>query len=73
MQNDFLAAGAPLEVAAGRAMVPTLKRVIEFCRDRHIRAIYTARGTENLGDASNAFMDAGLRTMMTRGRCVPNG
>jgi ureidoacrylate peracid hydrolase len=42
MQNDFLAEGAPLEVEAGRAVIPQLKRTIDFCREREIPVIYTA-------------------------------
>ena len=42
MQSDFLAVGAPLEVAAGRAMIPQLKRAIDFCRERKIPVIFTA-------------------------------
>jgi biuret amidohydrolase len=32
MQNDFVAAGAPMEKAAARAIVPTLMRTLQFCR-----------------------------------------
>jgi ureidoacrylate peracid hydrolase len=42
MQIDFLAEGAPLEVTAGRVMIPQLKRTIDFCREREIPVIYTA-------------------------------
>lgn len=42
MQSDFLAVGAPLEVTAGRAMIPQLKQTIDFCREREIPVIYTA-------------------------------
>jgi ureidoacrylate peracid hydrolase len=42
MQNDFLAVGAPLEVEDGRAMIPQLKRTIDFCRELGIPVIYTA-------------------------------
>lgn len=42
MQSDFLAVGAPFESAAGRAMIPQLKRAIDFCRERGIPVIYTA-------------------------------
>jgi nicotinamidase-related amidase len=41
MQNDFVAAGAPMEKSAARAMVPTLKRALQFCRSVGIRVIYT--------------------------------
>ena len=42
MQVDFLAEGAPLEVTAGRAIIPQLVRTIDFCRMRGIAVIYTA-------------------------------
>ncbi|HXC14052.1 MAG TPA: isochorismatase family cysteine hydrolase [Stellaceae bacterium] len=42
MQNDFVASGAPIEVAAARAMVPKLAEALKVCRDAGIRVIYTA-------------------------------
>jgi ureidoacrylate peracid hydrolase len=42
MQNDFVAAGAPIEVSAARAMVPKLAEALKICRDAGIRVIYTA-------------------------------
>lgn len=42
MQNDFVAAGAPLEVEAGRAIIPQIKRTLDFCRARGIPAFYSA-------------------------------
>src|SRR5215207_6614295 len=42
MQNDFVAAGAPLESAAGRAMVPNLQQALACCREEGIPVIYTA-------------------------------
>ena len=41
MENDFVAAGAPMETPAGRAMLPNLKRAINFCREVGARVIYT--------------------------------
>lgn len=41
MPNDFVAVGAPLEGEAPRAIVPNLKRAIDFCRDLVIPVIYT--------------------------------
>jgi ureidoacrylate peracid hydrolase len=41
MQNDFVASGAPMEKADARAMVPTLKKAIQFCRGAGIRVVYT--------------------------------
>src|SRR5207247_6779750 len=42
MQNDFVAAGAPIEVSAARAMVPKLAEALKICRDAGIRVIFTA-------------------------------
>ena len=41
MQNDFLLPDAPLEVEDGRAIIPRVKRAIDFCRERGIRVVYT--------------------------------
>ena len=41
MENDFIATGAPCETPAGRAMLPTLKCALAFCREQGIRVIYT--------------------------------
>ena len=42
MQNDFVAAGAPMETLAARAMVPRLAEALKICRDAGTRVIYTA-------------------------------
>ena len=42
MQVDFIAPGAPLEVAAGRAAVPTISRAIDACQASGVPIIYTA-------------------------------
>ena len=42
MQNDFVAAGAPMETPAARAMVPKLAEALTMCRAAGIRVIYTA-------------------------------
>lgn len=42
MQNDFVAAGAPMETPAARAMVPKLAQALKICRDAGVRVIYTA-------------------------------
>jgi ureidoacrylate peracid hydrolase len=42
MQNDFVAAGAPMETPAARAMVPRLAEALTLSRDAGIRVIYTA-------------------------------
>ena len=40
MQNDFVAAGAPMETPAARAMVPKLAEALNICRDAAIKVIY---------------------------------
>jgi biuret amidohydrolase len=42
MQNDFVAAGAPMESRAGREMVPRLNQALACCREQGIPVIYTA-------------------------------
>jgi ureidoacrylate peracid hydrolase len=42
MQNDFVAAGAPIETPAARAMVPRLADALKICRGVGIRVIFTA-------------------------------
>ena len=42
MQNDFVAAGAPMETPAARAMVPRLAEALTMAREAGIRVIYTA-------------------------------
>jgi isochorismate hydrolase len=42
MQNDFVAAGAPMETPAARAMVPRLAEALKICRNAAIRVIFTA-------------------------------
>ena len=42
MQNDFVAAGAPMETPAARAIVPKLVEALKICREAGIRVIYTA-------------------------------
>lgn len=39
MQNDFVAPGAPMELPAGRAMVPTLQQALACCREHGIPVI----------------------------------
>lgn len=41
MENDFVAAGAPMASHAGRAMVPHLQRALACCREHGIPVIYT--------------------------------
>ncbi len=42
MQNDFVAAGAPMETPAARAIVPMLAETLKICRGVGICVIYTA-------------------------------
>jgi len=42
MQNDFVAAGAPMETPAARAMVPKLADALKLARAAGMRVIYTA-------------------------------
>ena len=39
MQNDFVAAGAPMETPAARAMVPRLAEALRLCRAAGTRVI----------------------------------
>lgn len=57
MENDFVAVGAPMETPAGRIMVPTLKRAIEFCRERGIPVIYTTHAHRRSGCDMGLFDD----------------
>jgi hypothetical protein len=57
---------------------PSTKRTRTLAVQIPVRGIYLARipdltTTENLGDALNVFIDAGLRAMMTGRRPIPNG
>lgn len=51
MQNDFVRAGAPLEVADARATIPAQRRLLEAFRERGLPVVYTrflSRETDNL-------------------------
>lgn len=41
MQRGFLEPGAALEVPAGRAIVPNVRRLIEVCRARSVPVVFT--------------------------------
>jgi ureidoacrylate peracid hydrolase len=41
LQNDFVAKGAVLEVPAARALIPQIKKLLSFCRDKGVTVIYT--------------------------------
>ena len=56
MQNDFVAAGAPLESRAGREMLPHLNQALTCCRDHGIPVIYTAHvGKHRLVSPADRF------------------
>ena len=57
MENDFVAPGAPLETPAGRTMLPTLKRVLTFCRGQGMRVIYTTHAHRRDGCDTGRFKD----------------
>jgi nicotinamidase-related amidase len=57
MQNDFVAAGAPLETPAARAMVPRLAEALKLCRDAGIRVIFTAHANRRDGGDMGLFDD----------------
>ncbi len=57
MENDFIASGAPMETPAGRKMLPTLQRVISFCREVGIRVIYTTHAHRRDGCDMGLFGD----------------
>ncbi len=51
MQNDFVLPGAPACVAGAVATIPTIKRLLDFCRSRqfpvfHVVREYRADGTD---------------------------
>src|SRR3978361_1811664 len=57
MQNDFVAAGAPMETPAARAMVPKLADALTICRDAGIRVIFTAHAHRRDGCDMGLFDD----------------
>jgi biuret amidohydrolase len=57
MQNDFVAAGAPMETPAARAMVPKLVEALKICRDAGLRVIYTAHVHRRDGSDMGLFDD----------------
>jgi ureidoacrylate peracid hydrolase len=57
MQNDFVAAGAPMETPAARAMVPRLAAALKLCRSAGIRIVYTAHVHRRDGSDMGLFDD----------------
>lgn len=72
MENDFIAAGAPLDTPAGRAMLPTLKRTLGFCRERGIRVIYTTHAFRRDGCDLGRFVDD-PSSLIARHACLVDG
>lgn len=71
MQNDFVASGAPMEKADARAMVPTLKKAIQFCRSAGLRVVYTThthrRDGSDMGLFSQLYQPIGARNALIDG------
>jgi ureidoacrylate peracid hydrolase len=61
MQNDFVAAGAPMETPAARAMAPRLAEALELCRGLGVRVIYTAHVHRPDGSDLGGFKDLDAR------------
>src|ERR1700760_1566047 len=57
MQNDFVAAGAPMETPAARAMGPKLAEALKIFRDPAIRVIFTAHVRRSDGCDMGLFND----------------
>ena len=57
LQHDFLAPGAPLESPDGRAMVPSLNRTVQSCRDLGIAVFFTAHVHRPDGTDMGRFAD----------------
>src|SRR5262245_41360653 len=55
MQTDFVAAGAPMETPAARAMVPRLTEALKLCRG--IRVVCTAHPHRRDGSDMGLFDD----------------
>lgn len=70
MQSDFVAVGAPLEVEAGRAMIPQLKQTLDFCREREIPVVYTAHVHRRDGSDMGLFK---FNAAIAAGRALSEG
>jgi ureidoacrylate peracid hydrolase len=75
MQNDFVAAGAPMETPAARAMVPKLAEALKICRDATIRVIFTAHVHRRDGCDMGLFddMHPPIQSRCTGGRHAGGG
>jgi biuret amidohydrolase len=70
MQIDFLAPGAPLEVVAGRAALPAVRRAIGACRANGIPVIYTAQVHRSDGSDLGLFR---FNEAISSGRALREG
>ena len=57
MQNDFVAAGAPMETPAARAIVPKLAETLRAGREAGVKIIYTAHVHRSDGSDMGLFDD----------------
>jgi nicotinamidase-related amidase len=76
MQNDFVAPGAPMELPAGRARVPTLQQALACCREQGIPVIYTAHVHRPDGCDLGRFADANndrSDELLSQGRALVDG
>jgi ureidoacrylate peracid hydrolase len=76
MQHDFVAPGAPMELPAGRAMVPTLQRALACCREHGIPVIYTAHVHRADGCDLGRFADAAndrSDELLSKGQALVDG
>ena len=70
MQNDFVAAGAPMETPAARAMIPKLAEALKICRNAAIRVIYTAHVHRRDGCDMGLFDDLKRRAPQEGGLMI---
>lgn len=61
MQNAFVAPGAPIEVPAARAIVPTINRLAGALRRRGVPVIWVLHENETGGDDWPAFFEVFVR------------
>lgn len=58
MQNFFIAEGAPCEAPAGRALLPSLNRLVARCRAAGVRVIYTRQRHDRMNDVYRQLFPA---------------
>ena len=71
MVNDFIEEGAPLETAAGRAMVPKLAELLEVCRSAGVSVVFTVQ--EHRPDGSDMGRMADFWGPVRKGRALREG